>query len=104
MVTSPLSASSASGVTRRSSSHLSLVERPAAFMIPPARASWSDVDIRKGMYSNDVLSDGTAVVAGIGERIMEELTALAIRHDEECGHDAFCKTISLDVGPSRPDW
>jgi actin-related protein len=52
-------------------------------MIPPARASWSDVDIRKGLYSNDVLSDGIAVVAGIGERIMEELTALAIAHDEE---------------------
>jgi len=36
-----------------------------------------DVDIRRGLYSNVVLSGGTTTFAGIGERMTKELTALA---------------------------
>ena len=36
-----------------------------------------DVDIRKDRYSNVVPSGGAAMFAGIGERMTEELTALA---------------------------
>ena len=36
-----------------------------------------DVDIRKDLYSNVVLSGGTTMFPGIGERMTKELTALA---------------------------
>ena len=36
-----------------------------------------DVDIRKDLYSNIVLSGGTTMFPGIGERMTKELTALA---------------------------
>jgi actin beta/gamma 1 len=36
-----------------------------------------DVDIRKDLYGNVVLSGGTTMFAGIGERMTKELTALA---------------------------
>ena len=36
-----------------------------------------EVDIRKDFYSNVVLSGGTTMFAGIGERMTEQLTALA---------------------------
>mmetsp|Transcript_8918 Transcript_8918/g.14331 ORF Transcript_8918/g.14331 Transcript_8918/m.14331 type:complete len:376 (+) Transcript_8918:83-1210(+) len=36
-----------------------------------------DVDIRKDLYSNVVLSGGTTMFGGIGERMTKELTALA---------------------------
>merc|ERR1719145_177734 len=36
-----------------------------------------DVDIRKDLYANVVLSGGTMMFAGIGERMTKELTALA---------------------------
>ncbi len=36
-----------------------------------------DVDIRKDLYGNVVLSGGTTVFAGIGKRMTKELTALA---------------------------
>merc|ERR1712061_380608 len=36
-----------------------------------------DVDIRKDLYSNVLLSGGTTMFAGIGERMTKELTALA---------------------------
>merc|ERR1711920_370846 len=36
-----------------------------------------DVDIRKGLYANVVLSGGTAMFAGMGERMTKELRALA---------------------------
>merc|ERR1719464_577260 len=36
-----------------------------------------DVDIRKDLYSNVVLSGGTTMFTGIGERMTKELTALA---------------------------
>merc|ERR1712113_1265191 len=37
----------------------------------------SDVDIRRELYSNVVLSGGTTMFAGIGERMAKEITALA---------------------------
>jgi len=37
----------------------------------------TDVDIRKDLYANVVLSGGTTMFAGIGERMTKELTALA---------------------------
>jgi len=36
-----------------------------------------DVDVRRDLYSNVVLSGGTTMFAGIGERMTKELTALA---------------------------
>jgi len=36
-----------------------------------------DVDVRRDLYSNIVLSGGTTMFAGIGERMTKELTALA---------------------------
>jgi|OrbCmetagenome_4_1107370.scaffolds.fasta_scaffold104130_2 actin-related protein len=36
-----------------------------------------DVDIRKDLYANVVLSGGTTMFQGIGERMTKELTALA---------------------------
>ena len=36
-----------------------------------------DVDIRKDLYANIVLSGGTTMFQGIGERMTKELTALA---------------------------
>ena len=36
-----------------------------------------DVDIRKDLYSNIVLSGGTTMFPGIAERLTKELTALA---------------------------
>jgi len=36
-----------------------------------------DVDIRRDLYGNVVLSGGTAMFAGVGERMAKELTALA---------------------------
>merc|ERR1719231_288752 len=36
-----------------------------------------DVDIRKDLYSNTVLSGGTTMYAGIADRLSKELTALA---------------------------
>ena len=36
-----------------------------------------DVDIRKDLYANVVMSGGTTMFAGIGERMTKELTALA---------------------------
>merc|ERR1711879_1120210 len=36
-----------------------------------------DIDIRKELYANVVLSGGTTMFAGIGERMAKELTALA---------------------------
>merc|ERR1712188_344226 len=36
-----------------------------------------DVDIRKDLYANVVLSGGTTMFLGIGERMTKELTALA---------------------------
>ena len=36
-----------------------------------------EVVIRKNLYSNVVLSGGTTMFAGIGERMTKELTALA---------------------------
>ena len=36
-----------------------------------------DIDIRKDLYANVVLSGGTTMFQGIGERMTKELTALA---------------------------
>merc|ERR1712060_620987 len=36
-----------------------------------------DVDIRKDLYANIVMSGGTTMYPGIGERMTKELTALA---------------------------
>eukprot|EP00308_Calcidiscus_leptoporus_P018959 CAMPEP_0119350804 /NCGR_PEP_ID=MMETSP1334-20130426/12_1 /TAXON_ID=127549 /ORGANISM="Calcidiscus leptoporus, Strain RCC1130" /LENGTH=45 /DNA_ID= /DNA_START= /DNA_END= /DNA_ORIENTATION= len=36
-----------------------------------------DVDIRKDLYANIVLSGGTTMYAGIADRMSKEITALA---------------------------
>lgn len=39
-----------------------------------------DIDIRKDLYANLVLSGGTSMYAGIADRMQKELTALAPRY------------------------
>lgn len=36
-----------------------------------------DIDIRKDLYANNVLSGGTTMYPGIGDRMQKEITALA---------------------------
>lgn len=36
-----------------------------------------DIDIRKGLYANNVLSGGTTMYPGIADRMQKEITALA---------------------------
>ena len=36
-----------------------------------------DIDIRKDLYANTVLSGGTTMYPGIGDRMQKEITALA---------------------------
>jgi actin-related protein len=36
-----------------------------------------DVDIRRDLYANVVLSGGTTMFSGIGERMMKEMSQLA---------------------------
>merc|ERR1711876_156079 len=58
-----------------------------------------DVDIRKDLYSNVVLSGGTTMFSGIGERMTKELTALAPRSctgsASEAGGDVSSVSILL---------
>jgi len=70
-----------------------------------------DVDIRKDLYANVVLSGGTTMFQGIGERMTKELTALApSNEDQGCGasraevlcldwrlHPVFTEHIPADV-------
>lgn len=40
-----------------------------------------DIDIRKDLYANLVLSGGTSMYAGIADRMQKELSSLAPRSD-----------------------
>ena len=40
-----------------------------------------DVDIRKDLYANTVLSGGTTMYPGIADRMQKEITALAPRFE-----------------------
>ncbi|KAK6792270.1 hypothetical protein RDI58_011351 [Solanum bulbocastanum] len=42
----------------------------------------SDVDIRKDLFANIVLSGGSTMFPGIAERMSKEITALALRGTE----------------------
>lgn len=106
MVTSSPWDLSASAVPKSCSSQALWARRPAEFTIRPSslscplvqdifeslvilvEARWGhcraiklarkcDVDIRKDLYANVVLSGGTTMFQGIGERMTKELTALA---------------------------
>merc|ERR1712193_131213 len=45
-----------------------------------------DVDIRKDLYANTVLSGGTTMYPGIADRMQKEITALAPLHHEDQDH------------------
>uniref|UniRef100_A0A8C5U137 Beta-actin n=1 Tax=Malurus cyaneus samueli TaxID=2593467 RepID=A0A8C5U137_9PASS len=45
-----------------------------------------DVDIRKDLYANTVLSGGTTMYPGIADRMQKEITALAPKHHEDQDH------------------
>ena len=47
-----------------------------------------DIDIRKDLYANNVLSGGTTMYPGIADRMQKEITALAP------------STMKIKVGPS----
>jgi actin-related protein len=41
-----------------------------------------DIDIRKDLYANTVLSGGTTMYPGIADRMQKEITALAPRYSQ----------------------
>merc|ERR1711874_251773 len=45
-----------------------------------------DVDIRKDLYANVVLSGGSTMYPGIADRMQKEITALAPQHHEDQDH------------------
>merc|ERR1711962_791825 len=45
-----------------------------------------DIDIRKDLYANTVLSGGTTMYPGIADRMQKEITALAPFHHEDQDH------------------
>ncbi len=49
-----------------------------------------DIDIRKDLYANNVLSGGTTMYPGIADRMQKEITALAP------------STMKIKVSPRRP--
>ena len=51
--------------------------RCAGVLVQPRLIYQCDVDICKNLYANVVLSGGTTIFQGIGERVTNELTALA---------------------------
>ena len=42
-----------------------------------------DIDIRKDLYANTVLSGGTTMYPGIADRMQKEITALAPRFENQ---------------------
>merc|ERR550517_1238339 len=45
-----------------------------------------DVDIRKDLYANTVMSGGTTMYPGIADRMQKEITALAPLHHQDQDH------------------
>merc|ERR1711939_883130 len=68
---------SVSAALKCSSSLLSLERRPLVCTTALSRRLKCDVDIRRDLYANIVLSGGTTMYPGIAERMTKELTALA---------------------------
>merc|ERR1711936_1499784 len=60
-----------------SSNHHSWEWNPAVSMRPPTTSSKCDVDIRKDLYADTVMSGGTTMYPGIADRMQKEITALA---------------------------
>lgn len=66
-----------------------------------------DIDIRKDLYANNVLSGGTTMYPGIADRMQKEITALApstmkIKVKNSCGWESqggsqYCKQNSFFV-------
>ena len=54
-----------------------------------------DVDIRKDLYANTVLSGGTTMYPGIADRMQKEITALAPPTMKIKVHTQFLTLISL---------
>merc|ERR1719295_1841191 len=53
-----------------------------------------DVDIRKDLYANTVLSGGTTMYPGIADRMQKEITALDLHGGWSKGSDLFLHTVS----------
>merc|ERR1712203_1136214 len=77
MVRSSPLAMSVSAALKLFSSLPSLAWKPAASTRPPTTPSKCDVDIRKDLYANTVMSGGTTMYPGIADRMQKEITALA---------------------------
>ena len=65
-----------------------------------------DVDIRKELYANVVLSGGTTMLSGMGERMTKELSALApstvkikvvAPPERKCPESHFFKALKSDI-------
>ena len=56
-----------------------------------------DVDIRKDFYANTVPSGGTTLLAGDGERMTKELTALrALGGENQCRRATRAQALCVD--------
>ncbi len=47
-----------------------------------------DIDIRKDLYANNVLSGGTTMYPGIADRMQKEITSPGSQHNEDQGNTA----------------
>ena len=58
-----------------------------------------DIDIRKDLYANTVLSGGTTMYPGIADRMQKEITALAPRYRQSITfHQSItCSTMKIKI-------
>merc|ERR1712080_120369 len=55
-----------------------------------------DVDIRKDLYANTVMSGGTTMYPGIADRMQKEITALAPHHQDQDHRSPREEVLRLD--------
>ncbi len=55
-----------------------------------------DIDIRKDLYANNVLSGGTTMYPGIADRMQKEITCFGPQHHENQGQHTQIMYIWLD--------
>ena len=62
-----------------------------------------DIDIRKDLYANNVLSGGTTMYPGIADRMQKEITALApstmkikVQNLSLCLHVKICNDVHIE--------
>merc|ERR1719471_1824436 len=63
-----------------------------------------DVDIRKDLYANTVLSGGTTMYPGIADRMQKEITSCSQHHEDQDHRSTREKVLCLDrrIHPGLP--